>query len=379
MSTAPRTRRRHVQRLGLAGIGSAVLFVGIASPALAAADVVLPLTPSEVILFSYSPENFGGVPMDPMAGPTSGTVEPVVVQYGETLTVDLVEQLDPANAVVTIEFPDGPDAGTAPDKAYSTAAGATDPLVVTPVGDNDLEIVLPADDTVNGPLATLSIAPVETVLGPEFALVDQAIVYELDLSAPAPTATVLLPELVALAGVPCALTSGTPCPVAVTAGTNLVLDLTAESVLRDLGLTDLTGVQVALQDVDDPNAAPVPLAVAVDASVATAALPADLAAGSYGLLLGSPTMSGLSIVIAELDVAAAAPVAAPALAAPPTQAVTGNAGLHSNTGVMAPAAEETGSAALAGGAGLLLLAGAGGVAVARTRRRPVAGTGTGEA
>jgi hypothetical protein len=376
MST-PSTRRRQVQRFGLSGIGSAVLFVGIASPAVAATDVVLPLEPTEVALVNYPAENYGGVPVDPLA-PTADTREPIEVQYGETLTVELVEQLDAAAAVVTVEFPDGPDAGSDPDKVYSSDPASPDPLAVTPTGDNDLEIVLPVDDTVNGPLATLVIDPVGTVLGPEFTLLDPTIVYELDLGATAPTDTVLRPELVALAAVPCDLTA-TPCRVAVTAGTGLVLDLTADSVLRDLGLTDLTGSAVVLVDVDDPDAAPLELAVTVDGSRATAALPADLAAGSYGLVLGSPTVSGLSIVLAELDVTAAEPVAEPTPTAQPTQAVTGNPGLRSNTGVTAPA-EETGSAAVAAGAGLLLLAaaGAGGTAVARTRR-PAAGTGTGEA
>jgi hypothetical protein len=319
--------------------------------------------------------------VDPLA-PTADPLEPIEVSFGETLTVELVEQLDAADAVVTVEFPDGPDAGSDPDKVYSSDPAALDQLAVTPTGDNDLEIVLPTDDGLSGQLATLVIDPVETVLGPEFTLLEPTIVYELDLGATAPTATVLRPELVALAAVPCDLTA-TPCRVAVTAGTGLVLDLTADSVLRDLGLTDLTGSAVVLVDVDDPDAAPLELAVTVDGSRATAALPADLAAGSYGLVLGSPTVSGLSIVLAELDVTAAAPVVEPVATptpAAPTQAVTGNPGLRSNTGVTAPA-EGNGSATVAVGAGLLLLAGAGagGIAVARTRRRPAAGTGTGEA
>jgi hypothetical protein len=379
---SPTPSRRSLQRLGLAGIGSAVLLVGIASPAAAAENVVISLAPTEVVLLHNPVENFGGELVNPMTGAT-GAAEPVVVQYGETLTVDLADELDPINAEVQIVFPEDADADGVPDHAYSTAsapdpstANTVDPLVVSVVNGNDLEITLPADDGVNGPLATLSVAPLETdstVLGPEFS-VDPLLEYEMSFSATAPTATVLYPELVAIAQVPCALTSGTPCPVAVTAGTTFGLDLTADSALRDLGLTDLTGVEVALQSTTDLTAAPVVLDVQVSGSTATVALPAGLAAGSYALVLGQPMGSGLSIVVAELAVA-------PAVTPPATETVTPapaavNAGLRSNTGVEAVETGSTGSVAIAVGAGMLALAGVGGVAVARTRRRPAAEGGT---
>ncbi len=163
-----------------------------------------------------------------------------------------------------------------------------------------------------------------------------------------------------------------------TAGTAFTLDLPADSVLRDLGLADLTGVQVALQDVDDATAAPVLLETQVSGATATVALPAELAAGSYALVLGSPTTSGLSIVIAELTVSAPAVTPPPATetVAPAPQAVVVNAGLRSNTGVEAVETGSTGGLAIAAGAGRLVLAGVGGVAVARTRRRPADEGGT---
>jgi hypothetical protein len=378
--SSPTLSRRPLQRLGLAGIGSAVLLVGIASPALAATGVVIPLAPTEVALLNYPAENYGGEPMDPMTGPPASVTDPIVVQYGETLTVDLADEIDPSNAVVELEFPDGADSDTLPDRTYSTDPSAVDPLVVTVVG-NDLQIVLPADDSVNGPSATLRIAPVETdsaVLGPEFSFVDPTIEYELDLSATAATNTTLFPEIVAFAQVPCDLSSGTRCPVAVTAGTTFDLDLTADSALRDLGLTDLTDIEVVVQNTEDLTAAPVPLDVQVSGSTATVALPADLPAGSYALVLGSPIASGLSIVIAELDVSAPAVTPPPATetVAPAPQAVVVNAGLRSNTGVEAVETGSTGGLAIAAGAGMLVLAGVGGVAVARTRRRPAVEGGT---
>ncbi|MGY1667165.1 hypothetical protein [Geodermatophilus sp. SYSU D00696] len=374
MSTPSTTRRRTVQRFGLAGIGSAMLFVGIASPAAAAPDVVLPLEPAEVALLNIPTEN----------GP-AGAPTPYEVQYGDTLTVDLADGLDPTDAVISIDFPDtAADTDSDPDKVYSTDPSATDPLVASLIpGTNDIAILLPVDDMVNGPEAVLRIDPVDTdpaVLGPEFT-VEPEIVYELGFSATAQTGRILRPELLALAQVPCALSSPTPCPVAVSAGSGLVLDLTADSALRDLGLTNLDGIELELASADDPTAAPVPLTVEASGTTARAVLPTDLAAGPYALVLGQPTASGYSIVLAELAVAAppAAPTTAAPTAAPTTQAVV-NAGLRSNTGVTAPAAETgSGGVAVAAGAGLLFLAGAGGVAVARTRRRPVVEAGTGEA
>ncbi|SHN50567.1 hypothetical protein SAMN05660350_00201 [Geodermatophilus obscurus] len=378
MSSSTQNRRRQVQRLALTGVGSAVLLVGIASTAGAAPGVVIPLAPTEVALFNYPIEKYDWAPMDPVNGP-AGAAEPIIVQYGELLTVDLADELDPINAVVELEFPDGADPDTLPDKTYSTDPSATDPLVVAVVNGNDLEITLPPDDGVNGPQATLRIAPIEpdaTVLGPEFT-VDPLLEYELDLSATAPTATTLYPELVALAQVPCALTSTTPCPVAVTAGTTFTLELTADSALRDLDLTDLTGIEVALQSTADSAAAPVLLAVEASGSTATVTLPAELAAGSYALVLGQPMTSGLSIVVAELTVSApAVPPPATETVAPAPQAVAVNAGLRSNTGVEAVETGSTGTVAVTAGAGMLVLAGVGGIAVARTRRRPAAEGGT---
>src|SRR3712207_9362473 len=91
--SSPTLSRRPLQRLGLAGIGSAVLFVGIASPAVAATGVVIPLEPSEVALSTVPVENFGV--MDPMSDPGAGVAPtPLAVQYGGTITVDLPVELD---------------------------------------------------------------------------------------------------------------------------------------------------------------------------------------------------------------------------------------------------------------------------------------------
>ncbi len=378
--SSPSTPRRRVQRYGIAGIGSAVLFVGIASPAAAATDVVIPLAPTEVVLFPAPVETGGAVPMDPSADPTAGEPTPVPVEFTGSLTVDLPPGLDSSDVEADLVFDDNGDG--IPEATYSSAFVPGNPRFLTLAGQgtSSITITLPTDDPLVGDDAVLHLEPLTTTYDPAVFTYFDPLSYDLALSAPAdplaPAAVTVEAELVALASVPCALSSPTPCPVAVTAGSAIVLDLTADSALRELGLADLTGSEIALQSIDDPTAAPVLLTTQVNGSTATAALPADLAAGSYGLVLVSPTLSGLSIVFGELAVSAPAAVAAPITAAPATQAVAGNVGLRSNTGVTAPA-EESSAGVLAGGLGLLALAGAGGVAVARTRRP--AATGTGEA
>ena len=130
--SSPTLSRRPLQRLGLAGIGSAVLLVGIASPAVAATDVVIPLEPSEVALTAFPVENFGS--MDAMADPNAGPVStPVAVQYSGTITVDLPAELDDAGVNAHLVFADGDNDG-APDAEYSSTALATDPGRLRPQG-----------------------------------------------------------------------------------------------------------------------------------------------------------------------------------------------------------------------------------------------------
>ncbi|HYO35872.1 MAG TPA: hypothetical protein VER97_07350, partial [Geodermatophilus sp.] len=92
MSSTTTSRRPRVHRLGLAGIGTAVLLVGIATPASAATDVVIPLEPAGVLLEAL-PLDPAGDPMDPM-DPTPSLLIPVPVQYSGTLAVEIPAWLD---------------------------------------------------------------------------------------------------------------------------------------------------------------------------------------------------------------------------------------------------------------------------------------------
>jgi hypothetical protein len=378
---SPTPSRRSLQRLGLAGVGSAVLLVGIASPAAAATGVVIPLEPSEVALGTVPVENIGG-PMDPMADPNAGAFTPVSVQYSGSITVDLPAELDGSSALeAELVFDDDGD-GT-PEATYSSLLAPSDPNHLTVAATaGSVTVTLPADDPIAGDVADLLIQPVTTTLGPGFTFFDP-VFYNLGFDATAPAAVTVQPELAAFSQIPCGITSGERCPfpTPVTVGSAVTLDLTAGSLLRDLDLTDLTGVQVGLAQLDAdgfPTGAAVELTAQVNGSAASVVIPAETAPGSYYLVVAQQTPTGgISVFNVELTLVAPGAAVVPPAAAPNTPApAVVNAGLRSNTGVEAVETGSTGSVAIAVGAGMLALAGVGGVAVARTRRRPVVEGGT---
>ncbi len=387
MSSSTQNRRRRVQRLVLTGVGSAVLLVGIAPTAGAATGVVIPLEPTAVELIAIPVEDVAS--MGPMADSTTPAAAPVAVEYDGAITVDLPAELDDSRVGAELVFDDNGD-GT-PEATYSSrfAMGNPKRLGISGVGTGSITVDLPGDDPIAGDAAVLSLGPLGSNLGPAFTFYDP-VAYDLAFSAPAdplaPATEVVAPELLAFSQVPCEFASGERCPfpIPVTAGSAVTLDLSAGSVLRELGLTDLTGVQVALQQLDADGlptaAAPVELTAQGTGSTASVVIPAGTAPGAYFLVVAQQTASGgISVLNVEITVVAeqAAPVVPPA-AAPTTSAAPAvvNAGLRSNTGVEVVETGSTGTVAVAAGAGMLVLAGVGGVAVARTRRRPAAEGGT---
>ncbi len=374
--SSPTPSRRPLQRLGLAGIGSAVLLVGIASPAAAADPVSVALDPPVVGVSAFPIENFGGV-LDPMADPANATFAPVAVEYGDTLTVQLPAEVVGSGTEVSLGFDNDMD-GTV-EKRYSSAAGATDPLLVSGLGTGTLTITLPTDDGVNGPSAYLSVDPGPLGFGPAYNVDPTEYLLEIDSTALDPVT--LTPPLLVEGYLPCA----SPAACTVAAGSPLSLTLPSSSALREIGITDLSGLLVGLQPLDadgaPTGAAPVPLTyqLSADDQSATVGVPAGTAVGSYGLLVARPLTSGASVLFNFEFTVVAPEAAAPPAAAPTTPAAAPavvNAGLRSNTGVEAVETGSTGTVAIAVGAGMLALAGGGGVAVARTRRRPAAEGGT---
>ncbi|MGY2078533.1 hypothetical protein [Modestobacter sp. SYSU DS0657] len=368
------TSRRSLQRLGLLGAASASLVVGIAPAASAATDVRIPLAPPEVAIGGFPIENFAGV-MDPMDD--AATRAALQTEYGDALTITLPAQLTTTGAVVELVFDNDGD-GT-PEKTYTTDPAGADPLSVTGLGTQVLTVTLPADDGVNGPVAELMVADLSTGLSGNFIIDPLSYLLTLDGVGTAPLD--LEPALLAISQVPCELSSATVCPfpTPVTSGSTATLELPTPSLLRDLGLTDLTGTEVGLQPLDAaglPTGTAVALPTTISGSTATFVVPADAAAGSYALAILSPFGTSASLVAVQLEVVAPDVVAAPVAPTEPAAPTAVNAGLQSNTGVEVVETGSTGTAAVAAGAGLLLLAGAGGVAVARNRRRSTVEGGT---
>jgi hypothetical protein len=395
MATSTGPHRRRAQLLTCVGIGAVTTLIGTASPAFAADGVTVRLEPTEVMLAALPIENFGGDP-DAWFGAMGGGMTseatsyadfvPVPVQFNGTIAVDVPDGLDASAATAELVFDANGDG--IPEATYSSLFAPADPkyLDITPTAGT-VEVPLPADDPMVVDAATLSIGGLTSTLGPAFSDVYDTIDYEIEFDAAtpptAPPAQTVEPVLIAFSSVPCDLSTYERCPVPtpVFPGSTVTLDLTQASVLRELGLSDLSGVEVHLSaldedgyDIDEGS----PVAVEVTGSQASFVLPEDAEPGSYSLYVTQETPSGgASTVVAELTVeAAAAPVAAPeaAPAAPKT-----NAGLRSNTGVHLPeagASDAADGAAVATGAGILLLAGVGAATAVARSRRPAAEGGT---
>ena len=384
MSTSTGLRRRRAQLLASAGVGAVATLVGTASPAFAADGVVVRLEPTEVSLFALPIENVGG-DIDGLYGfigsaggssasAISGLV-PVPAQYSGTITVEVPAGLEASAATADLVFDDNEDG--IPEATYSSRFPVANPkhLAITATADT-VAVTLPADDPMIADAATLSIGRVTSTLSPAYSDVYDGIDYQLGFDASAPAAQTVHPVLIASSQVPCDFSTYERCPVPtpVLPGATVTLALTQGSVLRELGLTDLTGVEVHLSALDEEGYEfdeGTEMTAEVTASEATFTMPEDAVPGAYSLYVTQPTPAGgASTVVAELTVEA--PVAPPA---PEPAALSPNAGLRSNTGVHLPEAEGSNGPAVAAGAGLLLMAGAG-AAVARSRRRLAVGVGS---
>jgi hypothetical protein len=386
MSTSTGLRRRRAQIVACAGAGVVATLVGTASPAFAADGVMVKLDPTEVALFALPVENVGGDldglfgAMGPVGGSSVvayGGVVPVPAQFGGTITVKVPAGLEASAATADLVV-DGNEDGV-PEETYSSRfPNASSKHLAITASAGTVVVTLPADDPAIADAAMLSIGRVTSTLSPAYSDLYDSIDYVLALDATAPAAQTVEPVLIASSQVPCDFYTYERCPqpTPVLPGSTVTLALTQGSVLRELGLTDLTGVQVHLSLLDEEGYdldEGTEVTAKVSASRATFTMPKDSEPGSYSLYITQPTPAGgASTVVTELTVEApaAAPVAAPAAPKP-------NPGLRSNTGVHLPevgSSDGTDGAAIGTGVGILLLAGAG-AAVTRGRRRPTVESG----
>jgi len=289
MSRNTTTRRcREAQRFGVV-LGAAAVLAGTASGAGAATGVVIALAPTEVLIGAVLVDELAL--MDPMADPsTVPAPSPVGVEFEGTLTVGLPAELDDSAVGAELVFDDNGD-GT-PEAVYSSSFAPANPnfLTISGQGTGSVTIELPSDDAAVGDVALLTLEPLDSDLGPAFSSFG-GLFFELGLEPPvdplAPAAVSVEAALFAVSQVPCALSSGSRCalPTPVTAGSTVTLDLTADSALRELGIADLTGVEIGLQALDadgNPVGAPVLIAAQVTGSTATFTVPAGGAGRAAG-------------------------------------------------------------------------------------------------
>ena len=347
------------------------------APAAAAAPAVtVSLDPPEVDVTLWPQENLGALTID---GEGLPAVTPVEVLDGGRVLVQLPPGLVANPLAVTLEL--AADQEGSPAKTYSSASDADNPLSVTSLGRGRYEVALPGDGTTSGPWALLTF---ESITGAEAGiLLGGGLTYGLKFGTTGPGVQELFPQVAAFATVPCPLTSGTRCPATtVSAGADFGLTVPPASLLRALGLGTLDeDLLLGLQAQDaEGNAIGKPLILTdlglvsvTDPYSATVSLPASTPGGAYLLVLFQSTGStGISFTLGELEVVPVeVPVVEPVVAeVVHTPAPRANLGLRSETGW-----EETSAAGTAGssplvalGAGMILLAGLGAVAVLRPRR-----------
>jgi hypothetical protein len=363
--TAPRPRAGLVRAgvVAVAVLASSAL--GLPS-AVAAPAVVIPLTPPEVGVLVYPVENTGPMTADMAEDPELNT--PVPVEWTGSIVVQLPPLMDGTGMDVSLDLMATED-GTV-TRTYATTLLAPNALAVSDLGGGAYSVTLPADDTVSGPFGVLSFdgfssteAGIE-VMGP----VD----YFLEFTGTGVSVANVAPQILAIAQVPCPLSSGTRCPaIPVDAGEQFGITVPPASLLRTLGLGTLDDMLLVLDELDadgyatgaesivltdDPS-----LVTVSDPYNATVTLPATTPGGTYGLTLvqATGTAGSISVTFGELQVTG---VPGPRIV---------NAGLRSNTGWgedARPAPDRGVPPLVAVGAGMMLVAGAGaGVAL---RRRP---------
>ncbi|MCA0144039.1 hypothetical protein [Blastococcus sp. LR1] len=422
------TRRARLCRTGATGAAAALLLLA-GAPSAAAAGIAIPLEPSALAISLYPMENFG-----------EEDFTPVQVQWGGSVVVQLPDGVDATD--LTAELLLGEEEAEEPSRIFSTEPSTEMPppgvLVVTDLGDGELEVEMPVDANLGDSMAILVMEGLTaTMTGSELA--DTGLAYFFELDAAFPATQTVSPAVLVDSSVPCDQYESVCDGIPVTAGDELALSVPPTSALRAAGVGNLADAEVMLLPMDDEeyfhwesvgeeqyvggeltpelpaetaaevppfaaellagsapvtggapdaggaspaaagvlaaDAAPVtaaghelvePTLVATGPYAATMTLPADTEAGSHALFIsegdGTPG-SRYATTVVFLEVAAA-PVVAPAA---PVVAMPVNAGLRSDTGWIDD--EASGSwPLLATGAGMLLAAGAGGVALARTRR-----------
>ena len=296
---------------------------------------------------------------------TDGEYGGVHVLYGGAVDLQLPAQVDASSAVFTLDV-QPPDPRDLPRRYKSNPMPSDQPLTVTSSGSNQFTLALPGEVSPYGPLATLTVDGLTDAGTGADLLVP--LVYNLEFSASAPGTVLLQPVIALIARAECSVYVEESCPgPTVRAGTPVDLVVPPGSLLAALGLGQLDTAFYGLGPMDDEepyvfyDSETNPELVTVHRPrAATLHVPADARPGPYvGTVLTVDPEVGVAMTFFEIDV----------------EGVPVNPGLHSDTGWVDEVREVSpgSTAALAGGALLLVGGLVTAVAVRPARRPPLGG------
>lgn len=297
---------------------------------------------------------------------TEGAVD---VTHGGTLVVRLPAVVDASNAEFTLELapPDEDD----PPKTYeSDAPLAADQLSVTPLPGNEYSITLPAAVPPYGPEAILTVDRlVSTHAGTEVVM---PLWYFLEFTASPPSAVTVEPTVGVYAHAVCSIHAHEACPgPTVHPGDGIGLTVPSSSLLKTFGYGRLDSAIFALESVSEEeeeltsyDSETHPDLVTVHGpSSARVNVPAGATPGPfYGVVVEGDPGAGFAVTFFEFEVEAE------------VEAVPVNPGLHSDTGWVEEVREVSpGSTAAVAGGALLLVGGLVTAVAVRPGRRPPLG------
>jgi hypothetical protein len=344
--------------------------VGAASPDGSTAEPADPAETLEQIAPLLPDEVAGALGVDDAVGAAAASdLEGAVdVAYGGTVALRLPAEIDASAAEFTLELV----AADSSDPSFYLEDDSTVPgheLVVAPPVGNEFVVTLPAAAVgTYGPEAYLTVDGL-TSADPGVAFVEP-LEYWLDFTGPAPASVPLEPVLGVWADAVCSFGAYEDCTAAtVRAGSPVDVVVPPTSLLTSFGYGRLDRAFLGLDSLDDvepwqsfDSVSNPELLTVHGPSSATLTVPAAARPAPYGgFIFESGPAGGLAFTSFELEVEG-------------VEAVPVNAGLHSDTGWVEEVRDgSSGSTAAVAGGALLLVGGLVALVAVRPARRPPLG------
>ena len=286
------------------------------------------------------------------------------VPHGGTIHLQFPSEVDPTDAVFVLDVYTA-DWDDLPRRYRTDPLPSDQPLTVADLGGGAFDIAVPAAVPPYGPAAELTVKGlVQAGTGEELP---EDLMYFLELTAAAPATVNLSPSIGYAGHATCSIYEEELCPgPSVRAGQPLDLVVPPDSALVDLGFAQLDTADYALLSLSDEepfqfydSETNPELVTAHGPAAATLTVPADARPARFlGWVQQGDPATGISITVFEFEVPAA----------------EFNPGLRSDTGWVEEVREVSpGSTAAVAGGALLLVSGLVGVAAVRPGRRPPLG------